>query len=121
MATSHRSPYCPKIVKIVRYTPKCPETKVCIHVWKCLSPPNTESTSEKDPISLCPLPSHDHAHWHHSIFSRLLLCVFIECLPLLWKMGSMRGDLTGLLHGSIPSPETVSGTQKVFKKCWLNK
>ena len=121
MATTHRSPYCPKIIKIVHIIPpNAQKLKFVSTCWNACLRPHTESTSEKDPVSLCPLPSHDHAHWHHRIFFFfwLLLCVFIECLPLLWKMGSMSGDLTGLLHGSIPSPWNsiwhTKGVQKML-------
>ena len=105
MATSHRSPYCPKIVKLVHVKPpNAQKLKFVFICWNaCLTP--AKRAPQRRATSLC-------AHCHPmtmlagttAFFFLLLLGLFTECLPLLWKVGSMRGDLTGLLHGSIPSP-----------------
>ena len=124
MATTHRSPYCPKIIKIVHIIPpNAQKLKFVSTCWNACLRPHTESTSEKDPVSLCPLPSHDHAHWHHSIFFFFdfsSVCLLNVC-PSFGKWAPWAGTSRGCFTALSPPPETVSGTQKVFKKCWLNK
>lgn len=120
MATSHRYPYCPKIVKLVHVkSPNVQKLKFCVHLLKCLSAPG-QSTSEKGHFSLCPLPSHDHAYWHHSVCFLLSLGVYWMSAPPL-ESGLHERDSRGCFMASCPPPKTVSGTQKVFKQCWLNK
>ena len=122
MATSHRYPYCPKIVKLVHVkSPNAQKLKFVFICWNaCL--PLAKRAPQRRATSLC-------AHCHPMTMltgTTAFFCYFSEVYslnvcPSFGKWAPWEGTSRGCFTALSPPPKIVSGTQKVFKKCGLSK